>query len=107
MACFCCFDFAKEIHLLSNQKVFARVFQAKTFLLGKEGVSTSLHLGRRLSPERRAVLWPVVEGRLLSSAKELFSGGESNYSLASIDWARLASILMPGPIVVVMVMCLM
>jgi hypothetical protein len=33
MASFCAFDLAKEYHLLSNQKVFARVLQAKTFLL--------------------------------------------------------------------------
>jgi hypothetical protein len=38
MASFCTFDFAKEYHLLSNQKVFARAFQAKTFLPGKGAV---------------------------------------------------------------------
>ena len=46
--------------------------------------------------------------RLPSSAKELILGrAEYRYSLSSIDWARLASILMPGPIVEVIVMCLM
>jgi hypothetical protein len=53
MASFCAFDFAKEYHLLSNQKVFARVFQAKTFTPRKGGgVATSLHLSRKLSLER-------------------------------------------------------
>jgi hypothetical protein len=37
MASFCAFDFAKEYHLLSNQKVFARVLQAKTFTPRKGG----------------------------------------------------------------------
>jgi hypothetical protein len=53
MVSFCSFDFANEYHLLSNHKVFARVFQAKTLAPWKgRGVSTSLHLGRRLSSLR-------------------------------------------------------
>jgi len=102
MVSFCAFDFANEYHLLSNHKVFARVFQAKTFSPRKgKGVSTSLHLGRILSSTsvRSA---PAVTGEGIDLGR-----GEYFYSLSSIDWARLASILTPGPIVEVIVMCLM
>ncbi len=99
MASFCTFDFAKEYHLLSNQKVFARALQAKTFSPWKGGdIITSLHLSRKLSPERT----PAVFGEVIYLGRT-----EQTYSASSIDWARLASTLTPGPIVEVMVMCLM
>jgi hypothetical protein len=64
MVSFCAFDFANEYHLLSNHKVFARAFQAKTLASRKgKGVATSLHLGRRLSSES-------MTEHLLSWAKE-------------------------------------
>jgi hypothetical protein len=102
MVSFCCFDFAKEYHLLSNQKVFARVFQVKTFL-PKRGVFPPVFTWAGNSDPGSC------PEHLPFSAKEYIPGLSAHfrYSVSSMDWARLASTLTPGPIVEVIVICLM
>jgi hypothetical protein len=67
MVSFCALDFANEYHLLSNHKVFARAFQAKTFAPKKGGCF------HQSSPGQEIKLFATE--RLLSSAKELIPGG--------------------------------
>jgi hypothetical protein len=68
---------------------------------GGRDITTSLHLGRELSSEHNGRAPAVYgEGKILGLT-------EYCYSVSSIDWAILVSTFTPGPMVEVIVMCLM